>query len=118
MEIEFEGHTYQITKLGLADGKEVLAKLTEMGFFEDGLTALMRSPKEVDFLERKMFGDKLQVLNDQGAWTPMSKTVTEHHFSGKLDAYFFVMVKSIKHNFDSFLAGGWTDGLQDESEAP
>lgn len=110
-EYEYDGHTYQIKKLGLADAKECLAKLTAMNFFDDGLEALMRSPEELNQLERRLFRANLLLLNEQGEWVPMGKEVTESHFDGRLGAYFHVLVKTITHSFESFLGGGWATGL-------
>lgn len=116
MEYEYDGFTYQMTSLGLADAKETLAKLTSMGFFEDGLEALMRSPADLDFLERKMFGSHLALLNEQGMWVPMGKAISDAHFTGRLSAYFHVMVKVIGHNFNDFLGGGWAENLGQATE--
>ena len=55
MEYEHDGHTYQIKRLGLSDAKECLAQLNTMGFFDNGLEALIGSPDELNQLERRDF---------------------------------------------------------------
>lgn len=111
MEYEFDGHTYQLSKLGLTDAKETLAKLQTMGFFDQGLEALISSPESLDVLERKLFRQNAQWMNETGHWVPLTKEITESHFAGRLPAYFNLMVKAIGYNFEDFLAGGWTTGL-------
>lgn len=115
-EHEYDGYTYKISSLGLADAKECLAQLNTMGFFDNGLEALIGSPGELDKLERRLFRANLQLLNDQGEWVPMGKELTESHFDGRLGAYFNVLVKAITHSFESFLGGGWSTGLGAEEE--
>ena len=110
-EYQYDGHTYQIKKLGLADAKEVLSKLQGIGFFDDGLEALMKSTSELDSLERKLFGANVQLLNEQGDWVPMGKAITEAHFEGRLAAYFRIFIQTITYNFEDFLGGGWAIGL-------
>ena len=110
-EYEYEGSTYQIKRLGLADAKECLAQLNTMGFFDNGLEALIGSPDELNTLERRLFRGNLLLLNEQGEWVPMGKELTESHFDGRLGAYFHVLVKCITHSFESFLGGGWATGL-------
>ena len=119
MEYEFEGHTYKIEKLGLADAKECLAQLSTMGFFDNGLEALIGSPDELDKLERRLFRGNLQWLNDQGEWMPLTKEVTESHFNGRLAAYFAVLWKAVDYSFSDFLGGGWATslGAAEEPEA-
>lgn len=112
MDYEYDGYTYEIKKLGLADAKEVLSKLTTIGFFDDGLEALMRSTAELDSIERKLFGANVQFLNDQGDWVPMGKALTDSHFEGRIAAYFAVLIKAISHNYTDFLEGGWTTALE------
>jgi hypothetical protein len=114
---EYDGYTYQLKKLGLADAKEVLAKLTTIGFFDDGLEALMKSTSELDSLERKLFGGNVKLLNDQGDFVPMGKAIAESHFDGRISAYYSVLVKAISYNYTDFLGGGWTTGLAAEEEA-
>jgi hypothetical protein len=116
-EYEYDGHTYKIKRLGLADAKECLAQLNNMGFFDKGLEALISSPDDLNQLERRLFRANLQLLNEQGDWVPMGKELTEGHFDGRLGAYFNVLVKAITHSFDSFLGGGWTTGLEAAEEA-
>ena len=111
MEYEHDGHTYQIKRLGLADAKECLAQLNTMGFFDNGLEALIGSPDELNGLERRLFRSNLQLLNEQGEMVPMGKEITESHFDGRLGAYFAVLVKCITHSFEDFLSGGWATGL-------
>lgn len=115
-EYEHDGHTYKIKRLGLTDAKECLAQLNTMGFFDNGLEALISSPDELNQLERRLFRANLQFLNDQGEWIPMGKELTESHFDGRLGAYFNVLVKAITVSFESFLGGGWTTGLAAEEE--
>jgi hypothetical protein len=110
-EYEHDGHTYKLKRLGLADAKECLAKLNTMGFFDNGLEALIGSPTELDELERRLFRGNLHWLNEQGDWVPLTKEVTESHFDGRLGAYFHILVKAITHSFESFLGGGWATGL-------
>lgn len=117
LQYEYDGHTYQITKLGLKNAKEVLAKLTEIGFFEDGLEALMKSTTELDSIERKLFGENVKFLNEQGDYVPMGAAITEAHFEGRIAAYFALLVKAISHNYTDFLGGGWTTGLGPEISA-
>ena len=114
MEYEFDGHTYQINQLGLSEAKECLAKLNEIGFFEDGLESLIGSPDQLNELERRLFRGKkggVQFLNETGDWVPMGKEMTESHFDGRLGAYFHMLVKAITVSFESFLGGGWATGL-------
>ena len=110
-EYEYDGHVYKLTKLGLSDAKECLSQLQGMGFFDNGLEALISSPKELDQVERKLFRENLFWLNEQENWVPLSKEITENHFAGRLPAYFNLMVKSIGFNFEDFLGGGWATNL-------
>lgn len=117
-EYEYDGHTYQIKRLGLSDAKEALAQLNAMGFFDNGLEALISNTDELNSLERKLFRQNLLLLNEHGDWVPMGKELTESHFDGRLGAYFNVLVKAITHSFESFLGGGWTTGLAVEAAEP
>ena len=118
IEHEFDGYTYQLEKLGLKDAKECLAHLTAMEFFDKGLEALISSPDKLDKLERMLFRSKVCLLNDTGDWVPLGKELTEHHFDGRLPAYFALLVKAITHNFDDFLGGGWATSLDGADESP
>jgi hypothetical protein len=117
-EYEYDGHTYKIKRLGLSDAKECLAKLNSMGFFDNGLEALIASPDELNELERRLFRGNLHLLNEQGEWVPMGKEITESHFDGRLGAYFNLVVKCITHSFESFLGGGWATGLATAEAEP
>jgi hypothetical protein len=113
-EYQHDDHTYQLSKFGLADGKEVWSKLLDIGYFDDGLKALMKSTSELDSLERKLFGANVQLLNEQGDWVPMGKGITEAHFAGRLAAYMTVIVAAINYNFEDFLEDGSSTGLAPE----
>jgi Phage tail assembly chaperone protein, TAC len=78
-----------------------------MGFFEKGLEALISSPGDLDQIERMLFRSHVSLLNEQGSWVPLGKELTESHFSGRLPAYFAILIKSIGYNFEDFLGGGW-----------
>ena len=116
-EYSYDGHTYRLKKLGLADAKEVLSKLQGMGFFEDGLEALMKSTADLDSLERKLFGQNVQLLNEQGDWVPMGAKLVEAHFEGRLGAYMRLLIHMVTYNFEDFLGGGWATGLGPEVAA-
>jgi len=111
---EFDGHRYRIHKLGLGDAKVCLAQLSTMGFFELGLTALMSSADQLNTLEDQLFRKNCEFENAEGEWVPLGAKVVEGHFSGRLPAYYSVMVKAIKVNFDDFLDAGWTTALSDQ----
>jgi len=116
VEYEYDGHTYQLTKLGLSDAKETLAELQKMEFFENALTSLTTNPDAVDRLERKLFRQNAQWLNETGQWVPLSKELTEAHFSGRLLSYYSVLIKAIGYNFEDFLSdGGTTDPAAETS---
>jgi len=108
VEYEHDGYTYKLTKLGLGEAKEYLAKMIELGFFDEPMITMLQHSDEI---ERRMFRGNLQLLNEQGDWIPMGKELTASHFNGRVDDYFHLLWKAVDYNFASFLSGGWTTGL-------
>ncbi len=111
-EYEYDGHTYQLSKLGLREAQDGLKMLQSMGFFDNGLEALVSG--DTAALERKLFGENVRLLNEQGEWVPMGKAITENHFDGRLPAYFGLLLEAISHNFADFLGGGWATNLGEQ----
>lgn len=115
MEFDLDGRTYRLEKLGTREALDCLKYLQkDVKFFEDGLAALMVC--DHDALERRLFGSHAFLLNEQGDWVPLGKEVVAGHFNGRIEAYFALLVKQIKNNYESFLAGGWATSL-DEAES-
>lgn len=116
MEIEIDGRTYRLEKLGTRDALATLKYLQEdVKFFDGGLAALMVCDHEA--LERRLFREHAFLLNEQGDWVPLGKELVANHFNGRVEAYFAVLVKQIKNNYDSFLEGGWaTSPEEDETD--
>ena len=108
-EYQHDGHTYQLRKLGLSDGKDVTARL-----MKGGIEEILSDRDALDWLERKLFGENCLLLNEQGDWVPLGKALTESHFAGRTDAYMQVMMECFRYNFQSFLAGGWITSLVGE----
>ena len=110
IEFEFDGYTYKLDKLGTRAALDCLKYLQqEVKFFDEGLSALMVADHEA--LERRLFREHAHLLNDTGDWVPLGKDLVSGHFNGRIEAYFALLVKQIKHNFEVFLAGGWTTSL-------
>jgi len=113
VEFEFDGHTYRLEKLGTREALDCLKYLQkEVTFFDEGLAALMVCDHEA--LERRLFREHAFLLNGTGDWVPLGKDLVANHFAGRVEAYFGLLVKQIKNNFESFLAGGWTTSLETE----
>lgn len=110
-EYEHDGFTYQIKKVGLEDALETLEMLGEIGFFEDTFRALTSHKDAWHKIRRKLFGANVSVLNQQGHFVPLSKEATDAHFSGRVGAYYNVLMRVVKYNFEDFLGDGWTTGL-------
>jgi hypothetical protein len=117
LEYEYDGHTYKITKIGLADAKECIALLDGMGYFENGVQALFGSTASLAKVERLVFGAHLHWLNEQGEWMPLTEKVAESHFNERVEAYFNVLYKAIKHSLEGFLGGGWLTSLGETLES-
>jgi hypothetical protein len=120
-EFEFDGYTYRLEKLGTRAALDCLKYLQqEVKFFDEGLSALMVADHEA--LERRLFRENALLLNDTGDWVPLGKDLVAGHFNGRTEAYFALLVKQIKYNFEGFLAGGWTTSLSmdgnDQDDAP
>jgi hypothetical protein len=110
-EYEQDGHTYQMRKLGLSDGKDVTARL-----MKGGIEDLLSERDTLDWLERKLFGENCLMLNDQGEWLPLGKALTDSHFAGRTDSYMGLLMECFRYNFKSFLAGGWLTSLAEEAD--
>jgi hypothetical protein len=117
VEFEFDGYTYRLEKLGTREALDCLKHLQkEVKFFDEGLGALMVCDHEA--LERRLFREHAHLLNEQGDWVPLGKELVAKHFNGRVEAYFGLLVKQIKNNFESFLAGGWATSLGGDESDP
>ena len=116
MEFELDGRTYRLEKLGTREALDTLKYLQkDVRFFEDGLAALMVCDHEA--LERRLFREHAFLLNETGDWVPLGKELVGNHFNGRVEAYFGLLVKQIKNNYESFLAGGWATNLTDDEDS-
>lgn len=122
MEYEFDGHEYQLTKLGLGDARECLLRIFKLELVsESGINlsgfAQNLSTKDLDFFEEKLFGAHLHFRNESGNWVPLSKALIASHFAGRLGAYFHMLTKAIVYNYSDFLKELQIDALLGEAQA-
>ena len=108
--IEHDGFTYGARKMGLQAALDVLETLQTGGFFEAGgeVEWLMGHREQTKVLQRKLFGECLSLLNEQGDYVPLASANTDHHFTGRPLAYFVVLLKAINYQLSDFLAAGQT----------
>lgn len=124
IQYDFDGQSYLIKKLPLGAAKEVLLRLTKIGFFAGtegfDISAITKSLRieDLDFFEQKLFGSHLSVMNDDEKWVPLGKAIAASHFEGRLGQYFHMIAKCLVVNFSDFLVGLHIDMLApEETEA-
>lgn len=119
VEYEYNDSTYLISQLPLGESQETLVRLMKLLEGVDGMTNLATIParlsvKDINFLREKLFGQHCKLMNEQGAWVPMTPPIVENHFDGRIGAMFHVLAKCLIVNYSDFLADLRPDALLGE----